>query len=247
MKFMRAIVIAIVCTPLLQCSGGGGDSDGEDLSRNACPVLGLNSRIIQGTTCGESNSPVVEVTIVTLRGEIGLCSGTLLTSNDVLTAAHCFFDGAISAQVEVGNQSSTVAEVTNHPNVAVDPDTGATFNDVSILRLRTPLSASTLPVISEREIRVGDTVSIFGYGLNADGIPEVLRSGQMKVSGVDSEFIAAKFDGEGSNTCNGDSGGPAVLSYTSGETGVNGVIGVVSSGTNADCLAGDTTFFANLQ
>ena len=64
----------------------------------------------------------------------------------------------------------------------------------------------------------------------------------MTVDRVDTNFIYAVFDGTGSNTCNGDSGGPVFLQE--GDTWT--IAGVTAGGDTENCLSG-TSDFANLQ
>ncbi|MCB0321633.1 MAG: trypsin-like serine protease, partial [Bdellovibrionales bacterium] len=107
------------------------------------------------------------------------------------------------------------------------------------------LPGPTLPLLGSRDIQNGELVSIFGYGLDENQKIDVLKSGEMKVSGVTDNHIFAKFDGAGSNTCNGDSGGPAIYTFTKDGREIDAVVGVVSTGEIVDCSAGDTTLFAN--
>lgn len=172
----------------------------------------------------------------------------MLTSNDVLTAAHCFFGTVLQAQVQAGGQSSFGKAAYVHPEARTELATSAVFNDVAILELSTPLNLPTLPLLGSRSMSAGNIISIFGYGLDENEESGTLRSGEMEVSSVTSNHIFASFNGSGSNTCNGDSGGPAIYSFTSnsGQT-VNAVAGIVSSGELISCGSGDVTLFANID
>lgn len=246
----KAILLSCALLLMLGCTESSDEvtvDDDESLSRNACPILGLQTRIINGTECREGGSPIVQLSINLANGSQGLCSASLLTNQDLLTAAHCFFGIVLSATAEVGGETVGVDSIEIHPEVQIDPSSQAVFNDVAVVRLERPISGSTLPILVSRNVREGEIISIYGYGLDENGNSEVLRSGQMRVSGVSENHIFARFDGEGSNTCNGDSGGPAVRTFVNeNNVLVDAIVGTVSSGELITCEAGDTTLFANI-
>jgi len=241
-------------TILLGGCGGGGSGDGSsdsDLSRNACGTLGLNTKIINGTACDTSGSPIVEINLYARNGGIGLCSGTVVQSRFVLTAGHCFAEGgdaAIeSASITSGSSETFASRVFIHPQYGQSNE-GPVFNDVAVLEFPSALNRPTLPVIANRKVTSADEIAIYGFGFDENGSFGVLKSGEMDVADVTPNHIISVFGGPGSNTCNGDSGGPAVIQYVNagGET-ITGVVGVTSTGTNEACTEGDTSLFANVQ
>lgn len=70
----------------------------------------------------------------------------------------------------------------------------------------------------------------------------------MEVAMVTGNHIFARFD-ELSNTCNGDSGGPATYTVVdpNGAVSAVGVVGITSTGTVQNCAPGDLSLFTNLQ
>ena len=260
MRLVFRFGLIILCSFLLACTdGGGGDDDGggggdddDRLSTNACSTLGLgsrsiNGRIVNGSDCNAEGSPVVRLVFITRSNDTGFCSGTMITGNDVLTAAHCFF-GPIARVVMVSgkdlddSRNIEAADWSIHPGFSV----GGTlaFNDVAVVHLEFDAGLPTVPILSSQNVDDSEVVSIFGYGTNENGDFdfEDLESGEMRVSDVTISHIGADFDGEGSNTCTGDSGGPAV----STRLGFSSVAGITSTGTQFDCLEGDTTWFTNV-
>ncbi|MCB0330903.1 MAG: trypsin-like serine protease [Bdellovibrionales bacterium] len=229
------------------CSSGGGDGDNTTPSSNACSQLGLMTRIINGTECSEVGSPVVQINLRLPTGDLGLCSGTLITPTYVLTAAHCFFEDPIAASVEVNGRLIPGSRFLVHPDVDIDSSSLVVLNDAAIIELSQPLTGvPTLPILGSRSVNSGNIISTFGYGQDEMGAVGVLQSGEMKVSEVNQTHIAARFDGDGSNPCFGDSGGPAILSFQDDNgADVDAVVGIVSSGELITCLSGDRTLFTN--
>ena len=236
---------------LISCGGGGGEGESATPSNNACSDIGLGTRIINGTQCSVGSSPVVRVVALNGFGDIiGFCSGTAVTQNDIVTAAHCFprstsAVAAVAGATLFDGESVTVpfANVIIHPQYASLGTSSAlaAFNDVAIVPLPRNLNVNTMPVLVSRDVQAGDITSIFGYGQDENGNfdEDTLLSGQMQVFQVTNDHIQANFDGIGSNTCSGDSGGPLTLN--------SALVGVTSTGINADCLEGDESLFTNLQ
>jgi len=244
MKKTKYALVISMSLLLLSC---GGDDTGGNLSTNTCGLLGLPTKIINGTACSDTDSPVVRITLISRSGKPFLCTGTMLTSTKVLTAAHCFFEPIRAAYIEAGRLRADATRVTVHPGVSEQPT--AVFNDVAILTLKTAVNLPTVPLFTSRALEAGDKIAIYGYGQTEDESPDhftagILRSGQMRLDSVTPDHLIAAFDGKkGSNTCFGDSGGPAI--FSSG--GIVGIVGITSSGVVSDCGPGDVSLFANTQ
>lgn len=252
MMRQRLFLLMIALAVLQACTSGGDDNGTDGLSTNACSDLGLGTkssqRIVNGADCvNPGASPIVRLAFLNGSTELGFCSGSMITNDTVLSAAHCFLGNPTRVLVFSGDslETSRRFEARNwsvHPGFG--PVDNRVINDVAVVRLSAGTGLPTLPVRISSNIANGEEVSIFGYGTDENGNFDFqdLESGEMRVSEVSTTHIGAAFNGEGSNTCQGDSGGP-VLSRSLGQVVI---AGVTSTGTQVDCLAGDTTYFTNL-
>ena len=191
----------------------------EALTGNAPPASGFAARPL--------------VMIVDSRGD--LCTGTALTPDLVLTAAHCV-TGKLEYTVKnfQGGPSITVRRVAVHPqfNPASYAASRATA-DIALLKLAVPIANLVMPasLAPARNVAIGETLTIAGFGVTAAGTDRGLgmpRMAKLAVTGKPGSLQIRLFDlatrnqHAGLGACTGDSGGPVF-------EGANGsVIGVVS-------------------
>lgn len=190
----------------------------------------------------------VSRSVVAIYGpKFGICSGTLISGNAILTAAHC-------VPTEPGIQLSVIFNVTikgaspanSRPVVKMyaNPRWGKSNNgkdngDIAIMKFSgsippgyTPVSFLSTPSL----VANGSFVMLSGYGVT-DGVADtgagVLRDTTTVITDAHFSQTEVLLDQRGGRgTCSGDSGGPAFI--TSG--GVYYLWGVVSRG-DKDCKA----------
>ncbi|CAB3376413.1 Hypothetical predicted protein [Cloeon dipterum] len=222
----------------------------------------ISSQIVGGEAASLGQFPWQANIII---NDAYICGGSLITSNFVLTAAHCTSPGS-TFQVTLGTIKMSNA---NPPSPAVRLITSVKFthesynpnnlnNDIGLLKLPSSVSLSTyinvikLPPATDGEVTyAGSTATVSGFGKTSDS-SSASPSMQFVNLTVISNLDCAKFYGTDiitsstlctqvpkKSTCQGDSGGPLVI-----PDGPNSYkqIGVVSFGSASGCLAGPSGF-----
>lgn len=213
---------------------------------NVCGVIGTTATttfgIINGQACAPTGSPVVFIILQeTQDGSDSACTGTVIASDAVLTAAHCVTGGVKAVRVIAGAQAVAVAST--HPVASFrEEDEGSL--DVAIVRTVGPLGVAPMPILTSRDAIPGEQAVIAGYGLDDVGADGALKASTMTVSRLNDNFIIMDFTGAGGNTCSGDSGGPLLVQ----QGGEWVIVGVTSGGTGDEsCRGAGTSDFARLR
>src|SRR6188472_4545308 len=197
----------------------------------------LQPRVIGGAAVRGNLYPYAARVVV---DGLGTCSGTLIARRFVLTAGHCATEStgggpitdASRFHVRVGNKLPAadqngyvdVAAVIRHP--AFDPD--FLLNDVTLLRLATPVAAPTvdlLPPARAGLVRPPGSGVIAGFGLirqdPMEALAPTLYAGRIRLMSDTAcrrewhgdfvrsvMFCAGPVGTHTAETCAGDSGGP---------------------------------------
>jgi secreted trypsin-like serine protease len=210
---IAVFVCSFVCASIAGCGGGGG---GGTVSLDPCATL----KVAGGESC--SNPPRAIAVVAT---DSGYCTGTFITTQHVLTAAHCF--AARSQRVVVGARgfASDASRVSIHPRY--DGNISSPF-DVAVVTLQSAAQLTPVPLKLSQNVREGDSVVVYGYGVDQSGEDIVqrvesggvpLKATPLNIVGVSAGTVQSQSDGTG-DTCQGDSGGPLLLTGANGQPGI---------------------------
>jgi hypothetical protein len=219
--------------------------------------------IIGGTATTLGQFP----SVVVLEVPNGICTGTLITKDWVLTAAHCIDPKVL----RVSNQAAVTAgtrvhfntiDATRNPGTVVraaETIKSASFsidalgdNDIGLIRLASPVTdVAPSPVNLLNEMApIGTIVTMVGYGATA--ISNQMPSGVGKAFFLENRvsISCASIDGsikdanllcyrqnDSKGKCEGDSGGPSFATIN----GVETVVGVTSFGDENCAMFGADT------
>jgi Trypsin len=231
---LMPLVALGVALPLAGCAG----EDGADTGRGT-------DEIVNPKPIDQAPDIVERSTVRVSTPGGGLCSGTLVGFNRVVTAKHCVVSSnPLAHTVHFSDFSSqTAGAIKTHPTA-----------DIAVLVLNggVPFSSGQAPALvhgpRQGSIAAGDRVVVAGFGITGAGRQDTsvfVRFGKVKFdrflgnyrfadgssfsSGLQfSPESCSGSDPACSVTCSGDSGGP-VFQFRPGEG--FGLIGVTSGGT----------------
>ncbi|XP_041821215.1 serine protease 27-like [Chelmon rostratus] len=197
-----------------------------------CGMASNNPRIVGGQDAAPGSWPW-QVSLSTEFSE-AFCGGSLITSEWVLTAAHCIspYDRITAylgrhnlSDPNLNEASRTINETVCHP--AYDPLT--LDNDICLLKLSAPVNYTNFiyPVCLASEnstFYAGTSSWVTGWGADANGsYPNILQEVKVPIvgnnecscsyEGITDNMICAGYKDGGKDSCQGDSGGPMVTKY----------------------------------
>lgn len=186
----------------------------------------ISPKVVGGTTVPVAPSWMAALWIDTGSG-IDFCSGTLIDTQWIMTAAHC---------VEMGNAPVITAQIgqadiTEPANLAVvdkivispNYNNSTMYGDIALLHITTPqyVPTVTLPYsyASSSELYVGLQMYVYGWGETEAGVTiadaeatPYLQTTTLTFQGFDYDFPDHIFAGDyGKDTCFGDSGSPLLF------------------------------------
>ncbi|POM71033.1 Serine protease family S01A [Phytophthora palmivora] len=252
MKFATLVRASVFASALVTTlTQGYTFSDTSDVSTTV-ESTGLTTneeeRIYGGSEADASKFPFV----VSLRedeaGGSTYCGGTLIASQYVVTAGHCVKTDEATIYASIGSafgsgsgdgQQVKVIEGYRHPMY----NKTAHLYDVGVLKLEKEVTTDTIDLSATdgSDNEVGTVATVSGWGLTENGSQSLVME-QVNVQIISNaecnkqysdritEGMLCAGDGNGKDTCNGDSGGPLIAN--------NVLIGIVSWGGKCGVNAG---------
>ncbi|KAM8844800.1 tryptase-like isoform 2-T2 [Spinachia spinachia] len=206
---------------------------GSNAQLDVCGLAPLNNRIVGGESAPAGSWPWQ----ASLHRSFGhFCGGSLINSQWVLSAAHCFSSSSTSGLIvylgrdtqqlfNFNEVSRGVSLVIRHPAYSAESND----NDIALLRLWSPVTFTNhiRPVClsAEGSVFAAETSCwVTGWGTIQSGVPlqfpQRLQEVQVPIVSnsrcnaaygiITSNMVCAGADSGGKDSCQGDSGGPLV-------------------------------------
>ena len=209
-------------------------------------------RIVNGQEATPGQFPYQIALLSEFLTGTGLCGGSVLTNNYILTAAHCVVSGATTlargGTAIMGAHNRNVNEpsqqrirfstggIIRHPQYS----TTNIRNDIAVVRLDAPIVFNTVSGFGRTSDGSSATSAVVRFTrnpvmTNADCIA------RWNTALIQPQNVCLSGEG-GRSSCNGDSGGPLTV-----QDGGSLQIGIVSFGSAAGCSIGMPSVYARVS
>ena len=251
---MRVLAVAApaALAALVACGSSGSSSTPTSPTNptlpvsQACTAIGASStaslhpQIVNGSDCTGASAVVLLNLKDSTGQQLASCSGTVVSSHGIVTAAHCLEGGVGSILVYLGTGPQlTSASFAAWPNFSEnDPSTP----DVGVVITKDAIGLTPIPLLTSRDATVGETAVIAGWGKDQNGELATLRAGVAAITSVSVSQLETEYTANLSSVCQGDSGGPLLLQ----QNGVWAEAGIISANSTTACSFG-SNFYTTIR
>ncbi|GAA1231160.1 hypothetical protein GCM10009665_21900 [Kitasatospora nipponensis] len=208
---------------------------GEGNTSGATTLLELNATDGPAVTAPTNATPAIGTVTIGQPGHPGsrACTGTLIATQWVLSAASCFADDPANPTLTAGPPAHAATVVVGGNTRTVTTLVPRTDRDLVLARLSAPIVGVTPAGIGSTAATVGQSLQDGGFGRTATAwVPATAHVGATTVTAVaDTTLTATPATG---TVCKGDAGGPA---FTTDANGAITLTGVQSLSGQAGCLS----------
>ncbi|XP_062549415.1 brachyurin-like [Armigeres subalbatus] len=222
-----------------------------------------SARVTNGREATPGQFPYQVALVINFAQGSGLCGGSIISNDYILTAAHCVLGASggtalVGAHNRLNNEPFQQSIVFELNGITIHPEyTSNTIrNDIATIRLTNSIvfdervQPVRLPSLNDTRTFSGRMATVSGWGRLSDTSPNTspvvrfatnpiitnancLDQWNNAVNVIQTQNICLSGNG-GRSACNGDSGGPLTIQ----EDGESVEVGIVSFGSTAGCAAG---------
>jgi trypsin len=240
------IIASLVCLSILSCSKQSQDQNGFENIKNG------DGHIVGGKDLDYKSAMATQIvyiaSVIKSSGRDQICTGTFISNDIILTAAHCIATSKDMMSVYFRNKDfNKTQNIIDVPIVETFeptfPELKITRNDLALIKFSGGLpqgaQIASLPSIEEKQLQsLSLNFSAIGYGRNtgveSDDAMDSTGEGSLRYKKMSSEnldissdiFRVDQYKNDG-GVCFGDSGGPALIKDKAGKYIVVGVASAV--------------------